>query len=122
LKKPEFAVLRKALPYVFFIALFASCAGSPKAGITGKPDEILLLPSGAGLYLWADVAKARPLIEALSFVDLIGNYKDQILNSTNYAAAALFPGGGQERRFFLAATGAFPKSKANLSLTLGKDW
>ena len=112
---------RFVICYLLFVIWFSSCAGAPKTGLPVTDEELYLLPSGARAYLWADAVKARPILEALSFIDLDDKITEQILDSTTSAAAAVFPE-SQNRRFFLAAAGNYPRSKANLSLTFSKGW
>jgi hypothetical protein len=46
-----------------------------------------------------------------------------ILDSTNSAAAAVFSTvNNMNKRFFLAAAGAYPRGRANLSFLFSKDW
>ena len=110
-----------SLLFVFF--LFVSCASAPKASFSAGDEsaELSLLPAGAKLYLWADTVQARPLLDALSFEGKSGKDAGRILDSTETAAAALL-NDGQDRRFFLAALGDYPRVRANFSLTFSKGW
>jgi hypothetical protein len=83
--------------------------------------ELYLLPSGGRAYIWVDVEKGRPLLDVVSFGGIRGRDVSQILDSTGSAAAVVFPE-GQDRRFFLAGTGNFPRLRANFSLAFNKDW
>ena len=107
----------------FLIIFFASCATPPKAGPApgdGTPD-FSILPAGADIYLWADVVRARPLLDALSFAGLKGTDASQILDRTDTVLAALYPE-GSPRRYFLAAWGNYPKLSAGASLGFSRDW
>jgi len=76
-----------------------------------------LLPAGGRFYLWADTVIGRPLLDALS-LDLLDNRRVvQMLDSTGTAAAVVFAE-GEDRRFFLAATGNYPRHRANFSFAL----
>ena len=106
---------------MFFLLLLLSCAGAPRASVQGEGYELSLLPAGGRAYIWVDMTEGRPLLEGLFFIDLSDRNTAQIIDSTGAAAAVIFPE-GQGRRFFLAATGSFPRSKANFSLTFNRDW
>ena len=103
--------------------IFLSCATSPKAGAVkgdGSPD-FSVLPAGAEVYLWADVERARPILEALSFAGLEGKNASQVLERTDTAVAALY-GEGAPRRFFMAGWGKYPNLRAGFSMGLSRDW
>lgn len=111
---------------VFLLSiLFASCASAPETVFHREDSgqEFSLLPAGARFYIWADVVKGRPLINVLSFEGMSGKDAVQILERTGSAAAAIFQAKQfQDRRFFLAATGNFPRFMANFSLAFSKGW
>jgi hypothetical protein len=111
------------LSVLCFFALFASCAGAPKPSLPWgeKNRELSLLPAGARVYLWADAVKGRPLLDLLSFEGRSGKEAALVLDSTESVAAAVFPE-GEGRRFFMAACGVYPRSKANFFLTFNRDW
>jgi len=112
----------------FVLILFVSCASAPKASFPAGDEarELSLLPAGGKVYLWTDVTQSRPLLDVLSFEGYSGKDAAKILDSTSTAAATVFASGpmaaGQDRRFFLAAAGDFPRVKANLSLVFSKGW
>jgi len=110
---------------IFFVVfiLFVSCATSPKAGPqpADKAPDFSILPDGADLYLWADIAKAKPLLEALSFEGLSGKDASQILERTDTAMAAIYSD-SVNRRFFLAGWGNYPSFRAGLSMGFNRDW
>ena len=116
----------------FFIGIFfASCASAPKvsipdgvegaAGVMAESLELYMLPAGGKAYIWIDTAEARPLLDVLSIGGLSGKDMARIIDSTETAVAAVFPE-GEDRRFFLAATGKFPVFAANFSMTFSRDW
>ena len=135
---------------IILVVFFVSCATAPKASPVledGSPD-FSILPSGADLYLWADVKNAKPLIDALSFGGLKGSDASRIAEYTDTVLAALYPeqnpdpalsaAGGEPRpttykwsgsavgsgqmNFFLAGIGNYPKSKAGFSMSISRDW
>jgi len=108
---------------IMLLVFFASCATSPKAGPVlenGAPD-FSILPAGAVLYLWADVERAKPLLEAFSFEGLSGKDASGILERTDTALAAFYSE-NLSRRFFLAGWGTYPKFRAGTSMGFSKDW
>jgi hypothetical protein len=115
-------VYRAVLLVLIFIML-VSCATAPRASIPmeGEGRELYLLPGGGKVYLWADTVKGRPLLDVLSFEGMSGKDAGRILDSTNRAAGVLFEE-GEGRRFFLAATGNYPRVRAGLSLSFSKGW
>ena len=118
---------------MFFVigVLFVSCATAPKVslpdGVEGMADvmaespELYMLPAGGRAYIWIDAVEARPLLDVLSIGGLSGKDMARILDSTETAVAAVFPE-GEDRRFFLAATGKFPVFAANVSMTFNRNW
>ena len=129
---------------IILFTFFVSCATAPKAAAVledGSPD-FSILPSGADLYLWADVKNAEPLIDALSFGGLKGSDASRVVEYTDTVFAALYPEnnpdpvspalGGEPRLgsaapsghmgFFLAGIGNYPKSKAGFSMSISRDW
>ena len=124
--------------------VFLSCATSPKAGpetADGAPD-FSVLPSGADIYLWADVKQAKPILQLLSLGELNGKDASQILERTDTALAAFnsrgAPGApavsgspeaagsletpGFPEHFFFAGWGNYPNLRAGFSMTFSRDW
>ena len=115
---------RHKFPASFLIlVLFISCATSPGAGPApedGAPD-FSVFPQGADLYLWADVERAKDLLEALAFEGTSGRDASQILERTDTALAAFYPENAP-RRFFLAGWGNYPNLRAGLSMSFNSNW
>jgi len=118
----------KKLNLFFLLGLvFFSCASAPKVSIpedvegAAEVRELYILPAGGKAYIWIDTAEARPLLDVLSIGGLSGKDMARIIDSTETAVAAVFPE-GEDRRFFLAATGKFPVFAANFSMTFSRDW
>ncbi|MDR1802735.1 MAG: hypothetical protein LBQ94_03940 [Treponema sp.] len=118
----------KKLNLFFLLGLvFFSCASAPKVSIpedvegAAEVRELYMLPAGGKAYIWIDTAEARPLIDVLSIGGLSGKDMARIIDSTETAVAAMFPE-GEDRSFFLAATGKFPVFAANFSMTFSRDW
>ena len=109
--------------FIFVLLLFASCATAPRvpAPVHDEIPELSLLPAGGRLYIWADTVKARPLLDVITIEGFSGRDAAMMLDSTRAAAAVVFPE-GQDRRFFLAATGRYPRHRANFSLAFSRAW
>ena len=103
--------------------IVVSCTSSPKPGPAlpdGAPD-FSVLPDGGNVYLWADVIKARALLEALSFNGMKLSDASQVLDKTDTAVAALYPDTAP-RRFFMAGLGKYPSFGAGISMGFSRDW
>jgi len=107
------------------VLVFSSCATAPRAPAPAVDDipELSLLPAGGRVYLWADTVQGRPLLELLSFdgMSMDGRDAAMMLDRTSSAAAVLFPE-GEDRRFFLAAAGRYPRHRANFSFAFSRGW
>jgi len=107
--------------------LLVSCASSPKISSPADGNALFLLPEGARVYLWADTVRARPLLDVLSFQGVSGKNAAQVLDNTKSAVAAFFSDSKagdvtENRQFYIAALGNYPRFKANLSFTFSKRW
>ncbi|MCL2802264.1 MAG: hypothetical protein FWD28_10965 [Treponema sp.] len=106
---------------VIFFSVSA-CKTIPKA-----PDVFLPsarhapLDTGATLYLFADVKEARSIIELLPIEELKNRQTAQLLDRTDFVAAALFPD-ESGRRLQLAAWGNYPSSQAGLVFSFDRNW
>jgi hypothetical protein len=112
---------------VLILITFFSCASSPKVSSPADESGLSLLPAGARVYLWADTVRARPLLDVLSFQGVSGKNVAQVLDKTKSAAAAFFSGGkdddaNDERQFYIAALGNYPRFSASLSFAFSKNW
>ena len=119
----EWGILRFCVNFFLVFFLFASCATSPKTDPAlpeGEPN-FSVLPPGASAYLWADVERARPLLEALSFEGMSGKDASQILDRTGMALLAVYSESA-EQRFFLAGWGNYPNLRAGASMSFSRDW
>jgi hypothetical protein len=104
-------------------ALLVSCASSPKASSLVAESELALLPAGARVYLRADTVRGRPLLDVFSFQGVSGKDAAQVLDNTMSAAVAFFSDDkSDERQFYIAALGNYPRFRANLSFNFSKNW
>jgi hypothetical protein len=125
--QPRRSVLSRSLFTVhclLLIILFLSCKSLPKTpdmDLASLEKTGLPLESGAMIYLIADVEKARPVIDLLPIKELKDNQTKQMLEKTDFLAAALFPK-ESGRRFQLAAWGNYPSSGADMAFGINKNW
>ena len=87
------------------------------------PDETSSIPldSGALGYLFIDVKNSRPILQYFNFNGMDDKQFQQMLDSTQFAAAALYPP-LSPRRYQLVAWGDYPSSRAKMALGASKDW
>ncbi|MCL2265463.1 MAG: hypothetical protein FWC22_05410 [Treponema sp.] len=78
------------------------------------------LDSGALIYLFADVKEARSIIDLLPVDELKDRQVRQLLDRTDFIAAALFPE-DSGRKFQLTARGKYPAG-ANVVFSADKNW
>ncbi|MDR1971109.1 MAG: hypothetical protein LBQ46_04235 [Treponema sp.] len=105
---------------VFVLLVLAGCAGAPKTA-EAPLDGSLPLDQGALLYLVADVAQARPLLDLIGIQGLRPADAAQVLDRTRYAAAALFPP-DSGRRIQAAAWGNYPRFGAGFAFASDRSW
>jgi hypothetical protein len=120
----QIPVLHFLLPTFYSLLtllLFLSCQTAPKVPDAALMETGVPLDAGAALYILADVKKVRPIIDLLPFEELNDSQTKQMLERTDFLAAALFP---QEsgRRFQLAAWGNYPSFQAGLAFTFSRQW
>jgi len=112
---------------VLLAVFFASCATAPRLPAPAPdaddtlPPELSALPAGGRVYLWADTVTSRPLLDVLAFRGVSGEEAGVILDRTASAAAVVFEQ-GQERSFFLAAAGRYPRRRANFAFAFSRSW
>ena len=112
-----------SLLFVICYLLFAlSCKTAPKTTFT-MPDENSSIPldSGALGYIFVDVKNSRPILKYINFNNMDDKQFQQMLDSTQFAAAALYPP-LSPRRYQLVAWGNYPSSRAKMALGASKDW
>jgi len=101
--------------------LLFSCQTMPKMPEIRQDAASLPLSGGASVYIIADVKKARPIIDLLPIEELNDRQAKQMLDRTDFFAAALFPR-ESGKRFQIAAFGNYPGSQANFALSINKGW
>jgi len=112
--------------YSLFIVLCSlfivfSCKTAPKAPDAALMETGVPLDAGATVYIFADVKKARSIIDLLPLEELKDSQTRQLMDSTEFLVAALFPP-ESGRRFQLTAWGAYPSGRANMALSFNKSW
>jgi len=107
--------------YSLLILIFLSCQTAPKIPDAALMETGIPLDSGARVYILADVTKMRPIIDLLPIEELNDSQTRQMLERTDFLAAALFPE-ESGRRFQLAAWGSYPSFQAGMAFTFSKQW
>jgi len=108
--------------FSLLIILFLSCKSTPKTADDFLQDiSVFPLINGASLYIFADAKEARPIINLLPLEELNDPQTKQMLDRTDFFAAALFSK-ESGRRFQLAAWGNYPSSQADFAFSISKDW
>jgi hypothetical protein len=101
-----------------------SCQTMPMPDVSNLlSDDAAHIPldTGADIYLFADAKDARSIIELLPIKELKDNQAKQMLNRTDFVAAAVFPA-KSGRQFQLTAWGRYPASQAGAALNSNKNW
>jgi len=79
------------------------------------------LDTGAEVYLFAHVKEARSIIELLPIDELKDRQARQMLDRTDFVAAAVFPA-NSGKRFQITAWGRYPASNAGSALNSNQSW
>ncbi|MDR2964360.1 MAG: hypothetical protein LBU88_01125 [Treponema sp.] len=106
---------------VFFISFLISCQSVPKQFDALLQDTHIPLDTGASVYLFVNVKQSRSIIDLLPIEELQDTHTKQMLDRTDFAAAALFPS-ESGRHFQLAAWGKYPNSRASMALGANRYW
>jgi len=103
--------------FFHLLLLLLSCKSAPEIVLE---KDTLPLGTGASVYIFANVKEARPILNLLPIEELNNRQAKQMLDRTDFAAAAMFP---QEsgQRFQLAAWGKYP-GISGLAFTFDKNW
>ena len=107
---------------ILIVSFFVSCQTLPKTQDTFLEElQYLPLESGASAYVFANVQKARQILDLLPFDELNDPQARQMIDRTGYFVAALFPQ-ASGKRFQLAAWGNYPSARAGFAFTFNKNW
>jgi len=79
------------------------------------------MAEGADLYISAEVASVRPILDSLALGGMTGAELKDFLDMSNVLTAAVFPSAGG-RHFYAAASGNFPSGRGGLFFSASKDW
>ena len=102
--------------------LFVSCQSAPKVFEMDLNNTASVpLDSGASVYILADAKQARPIIDLLPVEELNNRQTVQMLDRTDFFAAALFPE-ASKLRFQLVSWGNYPDSGAAMAFGMNKNW
>jgi len=107
---------------LFLLLLLVSCQTTPKSlNINLETTDSLPFEGGAFAYVFADAKKARSIIDLLPVEELKDKQIKQMLDKTRFFAAALYPP-TDRRRYQIASQGRYPRSNAELAMSLNKGW
>ena len=110
-----------SLSFALCSLLFANCQTLPNGAQAFLMESgFAPLDSGATAYIFGNVREVRPIIELLPIPELKDRQIRQMLDKTDYVAAAFFPA-QSGRRFQLVTWGNYP-SNANMGFTLHSGW
>jgi hypothetical protein len=104
------------------ILLVFSCHSIPDVQNIFSRDVVSIpLERGASVYLLADARQARSIINLLPFDELNDDNARQILDRTDFLAAAVYPP-QSGRRFHIAGWGNYPNTGAGFAFTFNREW
>jgi len=122
--KKNYPSVSLCLCVMFFSLVFLSCktsAPSIRLPETCIKEGTLPLDKGALVYLAVNVNEARSFINMLPVKELNDNTVRQMIDRSDFAAAAIFPA-ASGRRFQITTWGNYPKSAADMILGTNKNW
>jgi hypothetical protein len=79
------------------------------------------LDDGASVYVFADAKQSRSIIELMPFEEINAKQTGQLLDRTDFIAAALFPK-ESGRRFQVVAWGNYPVTMIRMGFSSNKNW
>ena len=107
---------------ILVLISLVSCKTTPKhLNINLEATDSLPFESGAFAYVFADVKKARSIIDILPIEELKDKQIKQMMDKTRFFAAALYSP-TDRRRYQIAAQGVYPRSNAEFAMSLNKSW
>jgi hypothetical protein len=115
------APLRLCVSLFFIFLLIGGCKSTPELAIL--ESGVVPLDNGAAAYVLIDVAKARPILENISYIPMTDKNIKQMLDKTKTAVLAVYsPSSVETRRFQLVSWGSYPASGSSLAFGSNKDW
>jgi hypothetical protein len=107
---------------LWLMIFIVSCQTMPKApDVFQEEARFAPLDTGASVYIFANVKEARSIINLLPVEELKDRQAVQMLDRSNYIAAAFFPP-QSGRRFQLVAWGNFPGTGAGMAFSFDRNW
>jgi len=118
-----FTSVSLCLCVILFSFMFLSCQTAPtlKTHDAFLKEGVFPLDKEASVYLIADVKEAKSIINQLPFNEIKDSNVRQMIDRSNYAAAALFPQ-KSGKRFQITAWGNYPNSGADMALGSNNNW
>jgi hypothetical protein len=110
----------KSVILLALLTVFVSCRSTPPA-FNAEITDTAPLDDGATVYIFADAKKARSVIALIPLDEMNDSQTAQMLDRTNYIAAALFPP-ESGRRFQLVAWGSYPSSMIKMGFSSNRYW
>jgi hypothetical protein len=117
------STMRAAGAALLFGFLLASCASAPRVQEeeAAPPNIFSGLPAGAQVYFYADVKKARPILELVEFGGMSGASAGVILDRTGTAVAALYDE-ESGRRYMALGSGSYPSLRSSIAFVFSRAW
>jgi hypothetical protein len=108
---------------IYFLAavIFFSCKTTPPVNFDAVISDTVPLDNGASVYVFADAKQSRSIIELLPFEEINARQTKQMLDRTDFIAAALFPK-ESGRRFQVVAWGNYPASMIKMAFSSNRNW
>jgi len=115
--------INKSVIIFWLVSFFIfSCQTMPRIPDAFREDAVNApLNTGANVYFFANAKEARSIINLLPIQELRDRQTRQMLDRTDYLAAALFPP-TSGRRFQLVTWGNYPRSYANMAFSADNNW
>jgi len=115
-------IFRRLSLVTIILTLLVNCQSAPQVPdvFTGNVSAVPL-ESGASVYLFANAAVVRPIINNLPFEELREENARKMLEKTDYLAAAMFPR-TSGRRFQAVGWGKYPSSQAGFAFSINNSW
>jgi len=108
------------LPLLFFFVMLFGCKSQPELAVL--ESGLMPLDKGASAYILIDVAKARPILEKISYIPMTDKNMKQMIDKTRSAVVAVFtPSSSETRRFQLVSWGSYP-SGTSIAFGANKNW
>jgi len=104
------------------VILLLSCQSVPQVTVNPSIDASSVpLESGAAVYVLADMREALPILELLPVKELKDKQIKQMIDRTDFAAAAMFAK-ESGKRFQIVTWGNYPANSVKMAFGFSKKW